>query len=238
MNVFAIGDLHLPGGQDKPMDVFSAAWQDHPQVIREAWLRIVGPEDVVLVPGDISWAMTLEQAQADLDYLGELPGRVLLIRGNHDYWWSAIGKVRNALPSNVSAIQNDHVMLPNGWAVCGTRGWTVPGGSGYDPAADEKIYAREQHRLKLSVESALRAGAERLFVMLHYPPVNDRHEPSAFTRLLEQYPVKHCVYGHLHGAAQRRALTGERAGIRYHLSACDAIGFKPVFIAAINDESA
>lgn len=215
------------------MDVFGSAWQDHPQVIRKAWQDTVSPDDVVLVPGDISWAMTLEQAREDLDYLGALPGRLVLIRGNHDYWWSAIGKVRQALPDNVAAIQNDHVMLSDGWAVCGTRGWTVPGGPAYDPVVDDKLYAREQHRLQLSLESAVRAGAERLIVMLHYPPVNDRHEPSGFTALMERYPVEYCIYGHLHGSAQRRALTGERAGIRYHLVACDAIGFKPTFIVKL-----
>lgn len=231
MNVFAIGDLHLPGGQDKPMDIFGSAWKDHPHLIREAWLSRVRADDVVLVPGDISWAMTLEQAREDLAYLGELPGRIVIIRGNHDYWWNGIGKVRAALPPNVEAIQNDHVMLTNGWAVCGSRGWTVPGGAGYNPAEDDKLYAREQQRLQLSLESAVRAGAEDLFVMLHYPPVNDRHEPTAFTRLLERFPVRHCIYGHLHGeGAQRRALTGSRNGIRYHMVACDGIGFAPLLI--------
>lgn len=234
MNVFAIGDLHLPGGQDKPMDVFGEAWKDHPRVIRERWLDVVGSDDVVLVPGDISWAMTLEQAQEDLDYLGALPGRIVLIRGNHDYWWNGIGKVREALPANVEAVQNDHVTLPNGWAVCGSRGWTVPGGPGYDPEVDDRLYEREQQRLELSLQSALRAGAEHIFVMLHYPPVNDRHEPSAFTRLFEKFPVRHCIYGHMHGPSQRRAMVGERDGIRYHMVACDGIGFKPVFIDSLH----
>lgn len=233
MKVFAIGDLHLPGGQDKPMDVFGSAWEDHPRVIREAWLRLVGPDDVVLVPGDISWAMTLEQARDDLAYLGDLPGRIVLIRGNHDYWWSAIGRVRAALPPNVEAIQNDHVMLDDGWAVCGSRGWVVPGGPGYDPTEDDKLYERERQRLQLSLESAAEAGARHIFVMLHYPPVNDRHEPSAFTRLMEEHPVRHCIYGHMHGPAGRRALNGERNGIKYRMVACDGIGFEPVLIETL-----
>src|SRR5690625_595011 len=212
------------------MDVFGQAWQDHPRVIREAWIQRVGSDDLVLVPGDISWAMTLEQARDDLQYLGDLPGRIILIRGNHDYWWNAIGKVRAALPPNVEAIQNDHVMLSDGWAVCGSRGWKVPGGPGYDPVEDDKLYAREQQRLEMSLQSAVRAGADKLFVMLHYPPVNDRHEPSGFTRLLETYPVRHCIYGHMHGNSRYRALTGEREGIRYHMVACDGIGFRPVQI--------
>lgn len=233
MNVFAIGDLHLPGGQDKPMDIFGAAWKDHPEKIRAAWRDLVSDDDVVLVPGDISWAMTLQEAEDDLAYLGELPGRIIMIRGNHDYWWDGIGKVRRALPPNVSAIQNDHVMLNGEWAVCGTRGWTVPGGSGWDEANDAPIYDREQLRLEMSLNSAVKAGARHIIVMLHYPPVNDRHEPSGFTRLLEQFPVVHCVYGHLHGAAQRGALSGTRNGVKYQLVACDAIGFRPLLIDTI-----
>lgn len=230
MNVYAIGDLHLPGGQDKPMDIFGGAWTDHPSKIREAWREVVSDEDVVLVPGDISWAMTLEQAADDLAYLGALPGRIVIIRGNHDYWWDGIGKVRRALPAGVSAIQNDHVMLTDEWAVCGSRGWVVPGGSGWDEQRDGPIYKREQQRLRLSLESGVKAGARHIIVMLHYPPVNDRHEPSAFTDLMDEFPVVHCVYGHLHGAAQRGALTGTHGGIKYHLAACDAIGFRPLLI--------
>lgn len=223
----------MPGGQDKPMDIFGAAWKDHPRKIRDAWLRLVAEDDVVLVPGDISWAMTLEEAAEDLAYLGSLPGRIVMIRGNHDYWWSGIGKVRRALPANVFAIQNDHVRLTEEWAVCGTRGWVVPGGSGWDEERDGPVYAREQLRLEMSLESAVKAGAGRIIAMLHFPPVNERHEPSGFTRLLERYPVVHCVYGHLHGAAQRGALTGTRGGVKYHLAACDAIGFRPLLIDTI-----
>lgn len=233
MNIFAIGDLHLPGRQDKPMDVFGSAWENHPQKIREAWREVVSEDDVVLVPGDISWAMTLADAEDDLAYLGSLPGRIIMIRGNHDYWWSGIGKVRRALPPNVSAVQNDHVQLTTEWAVCGTRGWVVPGGPGWEEQRDRPIYDREQLRLEMSLQSAVRAGAKHIVAMLHFPPVNDRHEPSGFTRLLERFPVVHCVYGHLHGAAQRGALIGTHGGVKYHLAACDAIGFRPLFIDTI-----
>ncbi|MBO8141417.1 MAG: metallophosphoesterase [Firmicutes bacterium] len=235
MKIFAIGDLHLPGGQDKPMDVFGAGWVDHPVKIRRAWLEVVGEDDVVLVPGDLSWAMALDQAREDLQYLAGLPGRIVLIRGNHDYWWSAIGKVRRALPPNVCAIQNDHILLKGGWAICGTRGWKVPGAAGFVAEEDTKIYVREQHRLKLSLESALEAGAGRIIAMLHYPPTNERHEPSAFTRILESFPVVHCVYGHLHGAARRHGLVGRMGDVHYHLVSCDAVGFRPVLIETIDD---
>ncbi len=215
------------------MDVFGAGWTHHPEKIRRAWLELVAPGDVVLMPGDLSWAMTLEQARTDFSYLGTLPGRIVLIRGNHDYWWSSISKVRSALPPNVVALQNDHLVLGQGWAVCGTRGWTVPGSSAFHPDEDMKIYLRELQRLELSLKSAVQAGAERILCMLHYPPTNERREPSGFTRLLDAYPVVHCVYGHLHGAARRHALTGLMGGVRYHLVACDAIQFRPVLIETI-----
>ena len=126
MRIFAIGDLHLPGNQEKPMDVFGAHWADHGRRIASAWEATVGPDDVVLMPGDLSWAMTLDEAIDDLAYLGALPGDAIIIRGNHDYWWSAIGKVRQGLPPGVHAIQNDFVALGE-VAVCGTRGWSLAG---------------------------------------------------------------------------------------------------------------
>lgn len=229
MRVFAIGDLHLPGRQDKPMDIFGGRWTDHPERIAAAWRERVGPGDVVLMPGDLSWAMTLDEAADDLAYLGGLPGEVILVRGNHDYWWNAIGKVRKALPPGVKAIQNDCVKIGE-IAVCGTRGWTLPGSEGFTEQ-DEKVYRREIERLKLSLESAVRAGLEPAIVMMHYPPAPRNQAPTGFTELLEAYGVKLCVYGHLHGEAQRGALSGLVRGVRYRLVACDAIGFAPVEVA-------
>lgn len=237
VRIFAIGDLHLPGGQEKPMDIFGGRWADHPRRIAANWRERVGPGDVVLVPGDLSWAMTLEEAAEDLAYLGELPGETVLIRGNHDYWWSAIGKVRRALPPNVLAIQNDHVVLPDGSALCGTRGWDLP-----TPASDPhdvKIFEREVQRLRLSLESAARAGLVPRVVMLHYPPMVGSPQPNAFTELLEGFGVELCVYGHLHGAGRYAAVEGVHRGVEYRLVACDAIGFAPVRLRYLgNDEGA
>src|SRR5690625_5152265 len=152
VRIFAIGDLHLPGNQEKPMDIFGSGWTNHPDRIRKAWSENVSEDDWVLMPGDLSWAMTLEEAADDLAYLGKLPGTTVIIRGNHDYWWSAIGKVRSALPPRVFALQNDHILLPDGSALCGTRGWDLPARAG-DPH-DVKIFERELQRLELSLESA------------------------------------------------------------------------------------
>lgn len=229
VNLYGIGDLHLPGGQDKPMDVFGDAWADHPERIRQNWLATVGEDDIVLVPGDLSWAMTLAEAEEDLAYLGSLPGTVLLIRGNHDYWWQAIGKVRRALPPGVYALQNDHFALPGRIAVCGTRGWDLPG-TDSDPH-DVKVYQREVLRLEMSLQSARAAGLEPKIAMLHYPPTTNDGRPTPMTDLLEAYGVSLCVYGHLHGQARRFAVSGTVRGVRYQLVACDAIGFAPLHLA-------
>lgn len=228
MHLFAIGDLHLPGSQEKPMDIFGDQWRDHAERIAASWKAQVAEDDVVLVPGDLSWAMTLEEAAPDLAYLGRLPGSIVLIRGNHDYWWGAIGKVRKALPPNVTAIQNDHAHI-KGITVCGTRGWTLLG-SAHFTEHDEKMYAREVLRLESSLESAVRAGLQPDVVMLHYPPATVRREPTGFTDLLQRYRVRTCVYGHLHGRDQQDALSGNWDGVTYHLVACDAIGFRPVLL--------
>ena len=235
MNVFAIGDLHLPGRQEKPMDVFGGRWTDHAARIAEAWRRKVGADDWVLVPGDISWALKLEQAADDLAYLGALPGRKVIIRGNHDYWWQAIGKVRRALPPGVYALQNDWVRLQGDVAVCGTRGWTLPQHPDFTPE-DEKLLARERVRLELSLAAARAAGVRPAIAMMHYPPAPESGAPTPFTELLEAYGVSLCVYGHLHGDAARSALGGVHRGVRYRLVACDAIGFEPVLVARIDDE--
>jgi len=228
MNIYAIGDLHLPGGQEKPMDIFDSAWENHPEIIARNWRETVEEDDLVLMPGDLSWAMKLEEAAEDLAYLGRLPGRIVLIRGNHDYWWGPIGRVRRALPPNVQAIQNDHVPLGERGAICGSRGWVLPGSPGFSED-DERIYRREVERLTLSLESARKAGRVPSIVMLHYPPLAARARPTEFTRLLEEYGAALCVYGHLHGReAHERAVQGSVRGVEYVLASCDAIGFSPL----------
>lgn len=170
MRVFAIGDLHLPGSQGKPMDVFGAHWERHFEKICEDWRARVLPEDVVLLPGDLSWAMTLEEAAQDIAAICALPGQKLLLRGNHDYWWSSLTRVRALLPEGNYALQNDARVL-QGIAFAGTRGWTIatPASS----AQDLKIYRREVLRLELSLQDAARKGPGLPIVaMLHYPPFN------------------------------------------------------------------
>lgn len=228
MSIFAIADLHLSFHTPKPMDIFGAGWTDHPAKIATAWHHLVNPGDWVLLPGDFSWAMRPEEVEADLRYLEELPGRKVMIRGNHDYWWQTKNKMKQILPQGVFSLDRTAVEV-EGHAVAGSRGWVCPGSALYRSADDEKIYVRELSRLQASLEEAKGLGLP-MVVMLHYPPTNERYESSGFTELMEQYGVEICLYGHLHGESRASALEGELRGIQYHLVACDHIGFAPKLI--------
>ena len=225
MRLFAIGDLHMPGGDEKPMDVFGDHWEDHFAKIAQDWQQRVTEEDVVLIPGDTSWAMQLASAVPDLQAIDALPGRKILIKGNHDYWWGGIGQVRRALPEGMQAIQHDVVDLGDA-VICGTRGWAYPTEETPLSQEDERIFNREMIRLELALQSAVKIAGERpIVVMLHYPPLYNLDKDTPFTRLLEKYPVHTVVYGHLHGAGIRAGFTGEWQGIRYLLTSCDSLGF-------------
>lgn len=222
-SIFAIGDLHLPGGDDKSMDVFGAHWEGHFEAIASDWQQRVAADDIVLIPGDISWAMKFEEAQPDLLAIAALPGRKILIRGNHDYWWGSISRLRAWLPPDMQAIQNDAVML-DGIVFAGTRGWTIPDENA--TVEDVKIFSREQVRLRLSLTHARRISPDGpLVALIHYPPMQMDGSPSEFTELFTQYGVSDVVYGHLHGTATAYAYRGEMGGVRYHPVSCDGLGF-------------
>ena len=224
MAIFAISDLHLPGGDMKPMDVFGEHWNGHFEKIASDWRERVGDGDVVLLPGDLSWAMRLADAKADLDAIGALPGRKIILRGNHDFWWSGISRVRDALPEGMYAVQNDCVEL-DGCVFCGTRGWTLPGEQ--TTAEDEKIYRRELMRLDMTLMQARRRGGmPPPICMMHYPPLTEANRDTGFVALLKQYGVRDLVYGHLHGASLKGAFRGEYQGIRFHQVSCDGLGFR------------
>lgn len=229
MAIFAIGDLHLSQEQDKPMDIFGSEWESHAIKIKENWDRVVGKDDLVIVAGDISWAMHLAEAIPDLQWLAELKGTKLLIKGNHDYWWNSIGKVRSQLPLSLYALQNDHFPWDSR-VVCGTRGWICPGEEGFDNEHDQKLYLREVQRLQLSLESSSRYSFSDIIVALHFPPYNRKGQPSAFTRLLERYKVKICVFGHIHDSGRDYIFQGNRNGVEYRFVAADGIGFTPLLL--------
>lgn len=219
--IFAISDFHLPGGDDKPMEVFGAHWEGHFEHISRDWEARVAEKDIVLIPGDTSWAMSLENALPDLRAIAALPGRKILLKGNHDYWWSSISRLRAVLPEGMYALQNDALCLGD-TVFCGTRGWTLEGEEG-----DEKIYRREVQRLKLSLEAAqkMRDG-KRLVALVHYPPVEVGGRATEVSGLLSDYGADDVVYGHIHGAGTRTAFSGELDGTRYHFVSCDGLGFK------------
>ena len=229
MNVYAISDLHLSINNPKPMNIFGHAWDNYLDVITADWKDRVTDEDVVLIAGDISWAMYLENAKADIDFIAALPGKKIILRGNHDYWWKSISAVRSILPTGMYALQNDSIKIDN-VVFCGSRGWTVPDGK-TQSEEDKKIFDREVIRMGLSLADAEKKKSEtdKLVVMIHYPPFNAKFEPSQFTQLFEKSNANAVVYGHLHGFS--RAEKFKRAGgIDYYLTSCDMVGNRLVEI--------
>ncbi|QSO45756.1 metallophosphoesterase [Alicyclobacillus mengziensis] len=223
--IYAIGDLHLSNSVEKPMDVFGEAWTNHQARIEQNWNQRVSPDDIVLIPGDISWAMTLDEAILDLKFVSGLPGTKVMIRGNHDYWWSGISKVRAQLEDKLFAIQNDSFVAGN-FVICGIRGWLLPGHPQFT-TDDMRLLQREAERLRLSLDHADKTGLRKI-CMIHYPPIGQNGEPTVFSELLETYDVKVCVYGHLHGHTHRFAFEGVKNDVRYQLTSADYIDFDPV----------
>jgi predicted phosphohydrolase len=251
MIVWGLADLHLSFARTKPMDVFGAHWRDHAARVAAAWRELVSDEDVVCLPGDLSWALRLAEAEAELRWLGALPGRKVLVKGNHDYWWSSVTRVRRALPAGVFALQNDAVVLGPA-AFAGARGWVDPaldfrgllpnlpgeealpqrGIRGHEE--DRKIYERELERLEASLR-AVEPGAGLRVALLHFPPTSPDMEETPVTRLLERYGVDVAVFGHLHGRGAENFSNpyGERNGIVYYLVSADFAGFRPVRVATV-----
>lgn len=238
MAIFAIADLHLSLGSDKPMDVFGSQWVNHEQRLEEAWVSTVSAQDTVLIPGDISWGMTPEAALPDLQFIDRLPGRKILSKGNHDYWWGTMGKVETLARTNgltTLTFLKNNAMLVEGKAICGTRGWISPSDADFK-TEDRTIYDRELGRLERSLIAGRAlllcdgntADSGDMIAILHFPPIQASNAPSDFCALLEKYGVKMCVYGHLHGRGHAKAFEGVRNGVTYYLTAGDYISFKPL----------
>lgn len=232
MALYAISDLHLAIGVDKPMDVFGPEWADYMIRLRENWLGTISPEDTVLMPGDFSWATYLPEALADFQWLESLPGKKIISKGNHDYWWTTRSKLdaflRDNRLSSIRILHNDAVRVGE-WAVCGARGWKSPGDDDFS-SEDRKIFLREQERLRLSLRAAAGLGTERTVVMIHFPPFNSQREPGAYVDIMHEFGVSWCLYGHLHGRGRYAALQGLRDGIEYRLVAADNLLFQPLQI--------
>ena len=225
MGLFAIADLHFGFSVQKPMEIFGENWRNHPQKIIAHWRESISEGDTVLLPGDLSWGMRIEEAAADLDVIYALPGRKILLGGNHDYWWKSSAKLEARYPG-MRFLKNSFDRYED-YAVCGTRGWLCPNDRHFTPQ-DQKIYEREQIRLRLSLDAAMRAGAEKILLMMHFPPMNDKLEDSGFTAIFREYPIERVIYGHLHGVqSHSTAFEGEKDGIRYELVSADYLNFCP-----------
>lgn len=237
------------------MDRFGPQWEGHAEKIRDACAEVVEPDDLLLIPGDLSWAMRLDAAQTDLDFLGDLPGTKVVVRGNHDYWWQSITKVRAALPESIHALAGDALAIGD-IHLCGTRLWDVPGakfghliawlseedgGVSRPPQGEEeraraeKIYTRERGRLTRALDALDNLpGEPRLrMVLLHYPPCEAELTANELTEMFEARDIDHVVFGHMHSiqAERQGTLFGEHNGVSYHLTSCDYLDFRPIRIA-------
>ncbi|MFI0435496.1 MAG: metallophosphoesterase [Parachlamydiaceae bacterium] len=249
MAVWAIGDLHLSFGvSDKEMDVFGVQWKNYTEKIEYHWRSLIAHDDLVLIPGDISWGMRIEDARPDLAWIGGLPGTKVMIKGNHDYWWSSLSKIKTILPPSCHLIQNNSWSW-QGIAIGGTRLWDIPGLNFHaiidfkenerckkpltesdNSIESEKIYQRELGRLETSLKSMDRLSKTRI-VMTHYPPIGAGLEETDVSRLLEKYKVDICLFGHLHNVKRGLKLFGDHRGVTYHLTSCDYLeDFKPLRI--------
>ena len=230
MALYVIGDTHFSEGCDKPMDVFGGAWTGYRDKLVSS-LSVLEPQDTLVVAGDFSWGMSLQEALPDFRLLDGFPGKKRLLKGNHDYWWETVSKMKRFFAENaIETIDFLHnsCYFYNGTALCGTRGWFYDKN---DPAAgDDKIFKRELLRLEASLKAAVEQGASEIDCFLHYPPVFAGTEVPQITEILSRYPVRRVFYGHLHGESLRGAFSGVRNGIYYAVVSADALGFRPIQI--------
>ena len=224
MALYAISDLHLGFNLDKPMDIFGDNWINHEEKIKENWYKLIGSDDTVLIAGDISWALKESDSQRDLSWIDELPGKKIISKGNHDFWWGSISKLNKSF-NTIKFIQNNFYSY-NEYAICGTRGWICEGSDKYTEK-DDKIFKREVIRLRLSLDSAKHKGFEKFIVMIHYPPTNEKFQESEFTKIFKEYNVSKVIYGHLHGNALGRVLDGLIDKIEYNITSSDYLNFCP-----------
>ena len=227
MKIYSISDLHLDINNTKPMNVFGHVWDNYIEKIVSDWNSKVQDDDVVVLAGDYSWAMKLEDVVPDFIWLNSLKGIKIIIRGNHDYWWHSVSKVRAVLPPNVYALQNDAIKIGN-YIFCGNRGWLIPEGKNNNDE-NQKIYARELIRLGMSLKSAQdlkTSEQDKIIYITHYPPFNNKVEPNEFTKMIEDAGVETCIFAHLHGYINPKMMYNKINGVDYYLTSCDALNNK------------
>ena len=225
MAIYGIADLHLSFSQDKPMSIFGENWEGHSEKIKNNWISKVKPEDTVVLPGDFSWAMYLQDTYKDFEYLNSLPGKKLLLKGNHDYWWTTVTNMRNFLEENkfknIDFIYNNSYLVENK-ILTGTRGWNL-----LDTENSSKMIKRESIRLQLAIEDGIKKYGDdkEIIVFMHYPPISNTNKKSDFLKILKQYDIKRCYYGHLHGKSHQDAVEGIVDGIEFKLISADYLNF-------------
>lgn len=227
MALYAISDLHLAFNVDKPMHIFGKKWINHEEKIKNNWISKINDEDYILIAGDISWGINEGESKKDLDWVNDLPGKKIISKGNHDFWWGSINKL-NSLYDSTKFIQNNFYTYKD-YAICGSRGCICPGADKFTEK-DEKIYLRELIRMRLSLESAKKANMKKIIVMIHYPPTNEKFEESGFTELFKEFGVEKVIYGHLHGEYLGKIYSGIIDGIEYIMTASDYLNFDPLLI--------
>lgn len=232
MSVFAIADLHLALGIDKPMDVFGGRWSNYMEKLKNNWLETVRESDTVIIPGDISWATYIENAYEDFKYIDVLPGKKIISKGNHDYWWTTASKLNKYLMENkfetISFMHNNAFVAEN-FAICGSRGWKCPGEDDFKKD-DEKIYLREIERLELSIKASIGLEYSERLVFMHYPPVTAKSQASGFMEVMKKHGITRCFYGHLHGEGIKGAVEGDYEGVVLKLISADYLNFVPMMV--------
>ena len=230
MSIYVIGDLHLSFKENKPMSIFGDNWEGHEEKIKNNWIENVKEEDLVILPGDFSWATYLKDTDLDFEYLNKLLGKKLLLKGNHDYWWTTVTSMRNFLKEN--EFENIDFIYNNSYEfedkiIVGTRGWSQT-----EDGEDKRLLKREALRLELSIQHGINTYGDdkEIVVFMHYPPITNsnltKNETNEFIQILQKYNIKKCFYGHLHGASIKEAVEGEHFGINFKLVSADGLNFK------------
>lgn len=232
MSLYIIGDLHLAFNEDKPMTIFGENWKEHDVKIKNDWISKVKEEDTVLLPGDFSWSMHLKDTIKDFEYLNSLPGNKILLKGNHDYWWTTVTNMKNFLKdnnfNNIDFLHNNCFLIEDK-IICGTRGWTL---NLEETENSKKMIKREANRLELSIKQAINKFGENkeIIVCMHYPPIVNsniiKSETTVFMEIMKKYNVKRCFYGHLHSTSIKEAVEGTIDGVDLKLVSSDGLDFK------------
>lgn len=226
MAIYTIADLHLSFNTDKPMNIFGTNWENYEQKIKEDWLNKVTNKDYVILPGDFSWAMYLEETKKDFAFINELPGKKILLKGNHDYWWTTVTSMRKFLKEsnfeNIDFLYNNSYEI-KGKIIVGTRGWVLS-----EDLEDKRLTKREKDRLELSIQNGIKEYGEEkeIIAFMHYPPITKAYKQTEYIEILKKYNIKKCYYGHLHAGSIQEAVQGIIDGIEFTLVSSDGLNFK------------